>query len=307
MDQSLEIDAGNLAMISTDGITATGAGEITVPRAVEDDAGTMDVDETVAAFETDATFDGASGTLMCAATSGNGCTVTLDGDGDITAFGTDWIFTPDADVTVDVADADYLHYGFWLQRTTDEDGATTYNEVQTFAGSSVADTGSVASVTGSATYEGGAAGVYVKNVFTSDGDIDTATSGHFTADAELTAYFGQTVNDTGTPDVNEADQIAPALLNTLTGTIDNFNLSGGEDNAWAVSLQGARSNIDTGDGTASGMAQGGGMGVPWTATFHGPNEDAGNAPIQPHSVTGEFGANFSNGSVAGGFGARKQD
>ena len=28
-------------------------------------------------------------------------------------------------------------------------------------------------------------------------------------------------------------------------------------------------------------------------------------PIQPHSVTGEFGANFSNGSVAGGFGARK--
>ena len=59
------------------------------------------------------------------------------------------------------------------------------------------------------------------------------------------------------------------MLNTLTGTIDNFNLSGGEDNEWAVSLQGDRMNIDTGDGTASGMAQGGGDGgsvdrhVPW--------------------------------------------
>ena len=34
--------------------------------------------------------------------------------------------------------ADHLHYGFWLKRTTDADGATTYNEVETFAGSSVA-------------------------------------------------------------------------------------------------------------------------------------------------------------------------
>ena len=28
------------------------------------------------------------------------------------------------------------HYGFWLKKTTDKDGATTYNEVETFAGSS---------------------------------------------------------------------------------------------------------------------------------------------------------------------------
>ncbi len=33
----------------------------------------------------------------------------------------------------DVADANYLRYGFWLKKTT-KDGATTeYNEVQTFA------------------------------------------------------------------------------------------------------------------------------------------------------------------------------
>ena len=93
--------------------------------------------------------------------------------------------------------------------------------------------------------------------------------------------------------------IAPNLLNTLTGTIDNFNLSGGEDNAWAVSLQGGRTNIVTlRDGTASGMAQGGGAGVPWTATFHGPlgnHDDNDETPDieYPGSVVGEFGANFS--------------
>ena len=39
-------------------------------------------------------------------------------------------------ITVDVADADYLNYGFWLMRTTDEDGVLTYDEVSTFAGAS---------------------------------------------------------------------------------------------------------------------------------------------------------------------------
>ena len=34
----------------------------------------------------------------------------------------------------DVQDADYQHYGFWLKKTT-KDGATTYNEVETFADS----------------------------------------------------------------------------------------------------------------------------------------------------------------------------
>ena len=48
-----------------------------------------------------------------------------------------WHFTPAEGATSDVADADYLHYGFWLKKTTDADGATTYNEVQTFAGSSI--------------------------------------------------------------------------------------------------------------------------------------------------------------------------
>ena len=57
------------------------------------------------------------------------CTVDINAKGEITGITGDWIFTPDPCATSDVADAEYLHYGFWLMRTTDADGATTYNEV----------------------------------------------------------------------------------------------------------------------------------------------------------------------------------
>ncbi len=295
--QSLDIAAGNLAMMMTDGITSTGSGEITLLAAVEDNDET-DEDETVAAFETAATFDGAPGTLKCGGATD--CRATLDAMGMITAVAGGWIFTPDADVRVDVDDADYLRYGFWLQRTTDADGAVTYDEVETFAGSSIEASGSVAQIRGSATYKGGAVGVYVREVYKAeDGSVDTATSGHFAAKANLTATFNQTVNDPDTT-IDEADSIAPRLLNTLSGTINNFVLQHGEANDWAVDLQG---DIDTSVGTANGTANGGGAEGSYSATFHGPTTD----DAQPHTVVGEFNANFGNGTAAGGFGARKQD
>ena len=166
----------------------------------------------------------------------------------------------------------------------------TYNEVQTFAGSSIPPSGRVDAVTGSATYEGGATGVYVHSVSNSDGTRASATSDHFTADAMLKAYFGGT-------------SIAADMQNTVTGTIDNFELSGEEENAWAVNLEG---EIDTDDGTASGDATGGGTPGTFSATFHGSVEAVDTVVPQPSSVVGEFDANFSNGTVAGGFGARKK-
>ena len=93
-----------------------------------------------------------------------------------------------------MADADYLHYGFWLQKTTDEDGVLTYNEVETFAarrtGFPETDGSDLGNVVGSATYGGGAVGVYVKNVLDDQANITSATSGHFSADVELRANFG---------------------------------------------------------------------------------------------------------------------
>ena len=207
-------------------------------------------------------------------------------------MGAGWIFTPATGAMVDVPDSDYLHYGFWLEKTTDEDGIVTYNEVETFAGSSAPASGTVADVEGSATYEGGAVGVYVRDTYTEGGGVrNGASSGHFSADAVLTAHFG-------------GDDVAPNLEDTITGTIDNFALSGGEVNDWSVNL--ARS-AESDTGTHSGVAEGGGAPGSYNATFHGDTEDAdGGDTVQPSSVVGEFNANFSNGAVAGAFGARRQ-
>ena len=244
------------------------------------------------------TFDGAPGTFTCIG-GADGCDVTVE-DGEITDMDTVH-FTPDEDVTVKEDDADYLNYGFWLMRTTDADGAITYDEVQTFAGSELARSGNVDTVDGSATYEGGATGVYVKNVYSAGGGmIESATSGVFTADAMLTATFGQTVDR----------DIPPNETNTLTGTISHFALQHGEENDWSVNLQGdIAENGDT--VTSAGGATGGGAPGSWSATFYGPtpvtaDTEDGDVTVAPGSVVGEFNANFSNGSVAGGFGARKQ-
>ena len=294
--EALAVDQTNtnvFALVKSSAFTAGTAAELMFP---DNDSGTTTVDD---AFETAGTYNGAMGTYRCDGT--DDCTVNINAMGAITDMSDGWIFTPDPRVTSDQPDYDHLHYGFWLEKTTDEDGVLKYDEVETFAGSSIDATGTVADVDGSAIYNGGSTGVYVKNVYTEGGSIESATSGHFKADVSLTATFGQV-------EVGEQGTIAPNLLNTLTGTIDNFDLSGGEVNEWAVNLKG---DIMPTDGTASGAATGGGTPGTFNATFHGltpltpADDDAGNATVAPGSVVGEFGANFSNGSVAGGFGARK--
>ena len=259
------------------------------------------------AAEVRGTYNGAMGMYRCHGT--NTCQVTVNSKGEITALtgsGTDWIFTPDTGAKSYVADANFLHYGFWLQTTTDKDKMVEYDEVETFAGSSIAATGGVGNVTGTATYEGGATGVYVHSVDNADGTRKRATSGHFTADASLKAYFGQPA----APNNN----IPPNMLNTLTGTIDKFVLSGEEANNWSVALQSDGDPNTSGiqpdtDGVMAGTAKGSATGQDgsFTATFHGPNTDSDGNTIAPHTVVGEFNSFFTNGSVAGAFGARETD
>ena len=108
-----------------------------------DDDDTDDMDE---AGEVAGTYNGAMGTYRC---NGTGeCSITLDADGAVTATTGTWVFTPDTGATSMQEDYDYMHYGFWLQQTEDSDGAITYDEIQTFAGSSIAATDSVANITG---------------------------------------------------------------------------------------------------------------------------------------------------------------
>ena len=281
-----ETSATVLALVKSASFAA-GSGASTQHTFDFDDASTTDMDE---ASEVAGTYNGADGTYRCNGTSD--CTVTVDDEGAVTAMSDDWVFTPDMGATSNQPDYDYLHYGFWLKRTADKDGVTTYNEVETFAGSSIAASGNIpGTVTGSASYSGGAVGVYVHRTFAEDGETN-ATSGHFTAEVNLTATFNQTTEQ----------DIAPNMLNRLTGTIDNFELSEGEANRWSVAIE---SSATSTDGTHSGTAKGGAVGDDgsFNATFHGPTTD----DAKPHSVVGEFNAGFVNGNVAGAFGARIDD
>ena len=269
-----------------------------------DDTNTATIDE---AFESEGTYNGAAGTYRCNGTVN--CSVTYSAKGEITDIGSDWIFTPDEGATSPVQDDDYLHYGFWLKKTT-KDGVVTYDEVETFAGSSLSPTvvGDISLVVGDAKYEGSAVGVYVKNVYGSDGSVESATSGHFTADATLTAYFGGV-------------DVAAAKQFTVEGNITDFALSGNDkNNNWSVSLKAADfsggRDSDGSPGTDhanvfAGEAEGGGTNGDWSGTFYGetpetPATDDGTARVAPGSMAGEFDAAFSNGSVAGAFGARKK-
>ena len=296
---AVNVIADNFGRVMSDDFVA-GAGTTTLLTFDADDESTPTVNES---SKVAGTYDGAPGTYQCTGTAG--CTVELTrnakGMVSISAMATAWIFIPDDRARVYVVDPVYTSYGVWLKRTTDADGVLTYNMVDTYAmghGSVASDVGSVL---GTATYTGSALGVYVHNVLDSGGEIASATGGSFTADAALTASFGQSVDDATTP-ANEADQIAPAHLNTITGTIDNFELAGGEAQNWSVELvRGSPGAIA--DGGFSGTTKGGGAAGAYNGTFYGPTPDG----AAPSDVSGEFTANFLNGHVAGGFGATKDD
>ena len=140
------------------------------------------------------TLDGAPGSFRCQVET---CTITTTAgtapgdDNTVTVNGALW-FTPDAGATVEIADDEYLTWGFWLKTTTKDGAIASYDTVQTFAMASSGlpvTTGDLDAIEGTATYVGGAAGVYVHETKKEDGQLDTATSGRFTADVALTADF----------------------------------------------------------------------------------------------------------------------
>ena len=304
-------DSVNLPKIMSTAFTASTAAVLTFDS---DDTNTNDEDE---AFETAGTYNGAPGTYRCS--GGTDCTVNINAMGEISEIGNGWIFTPDPGAKSYVADAEYLHYGFWLMRTT-KDGATTYNEVETFAEAmGFEDTpigaDGLGAVTGDAMYKGGSVGVYVKNVLDNQGGIVSATSGHFSADVALTANFG----GGGVP---ADDQF------TIGGKITGFVLQHGEENDWAVGLGLAdfsgRTDNDPGESgpggnwtnTFNGVATGDSTAAPgsWNGMFHGVAGDVDHdmvdeTPVvntKPAAVVGEFNANFTDGTAAGGFGVNKK-
>ena len=296
--EALTVVDANAMLVKSDDFVAGTATETTL-KYDGDDTNNNNMDD---AAEVAGTYDGAPGTYRCNGTAD--CTVVLTRGpmGKITTGVTGaWVFTPDPGAKVYVVDTEYASFGVWLKRTTDEDGVLTYNMVDTFADGTMA-AANVADVDGTASYKGSALGVYVHNVLDAGGEVASATSGMFTADAALTASFGQTGDDIAT-DVTEMGSIVPDHTNTITGTIDNFELPGGEAQNWSVELARGVMGAINDDGTfVDGTTKGGGAEGKYSGTFYGPTMDGA-----PSDVSGEFTANFLNGHVAGGFGATKQD
>ena len=234
----------------------------------------------------------------------------LDGQGS-------WEFTPDPDAMVTVPDQDWMVFGAWL---TTPDGGTGEHRLGVFyTGMDEYAYGNGSQLTGSATYNGSAAGTYV----------DGADSGLFTARATLMANF----NVAGTAN----DNMLSGRIDNFRGTDGNFlgadtaampnDPDAGGENDWVVVLGSTAIN---GEGTfaAAGPVSGSADGVRWDegnwmAQLYGPGsgEDAPPAGMmqpQPSGVAGQFRAAILNDAttadmddittgVVGAFGAEKME
>ena len=231
---------------------------------------------------------------------------------------------------IEVPDQDWVAYGAWV--TTPDDGTgdhrigVFFNGMDPYApiANSFAAT-NAAGLRGSATYSGGATGVYV----------DGTDSGLFTARATLTAAFDA-----------DMDGVVDAGEYSISGRIDNFRGTDGVflgddtqaspndpsagENDWVVNLGAFAFGGATQNGTAdlaitptatSGSADGVSWIGSWNGMFFGPNADADGDAIAPSGVAGRFWANTGDPdgtgdgnpltindavtSVAGAFGAKK--
>ena len=231
---------------------------------------------------------GASGTYTCGATD---CALSRESGTDNFTLGAGtWQFTPDAGQMVRVPDQDWMVYGAWM--TTPDNTAGPHRIGRFYNGFDVYDAGTNFTATdeaglhGTATYNGGATGIYV------DGD----ESGLFTATATLTADFDVNGNDTQ----DDGDYSISGRIHDFRGTdgvylgedtaaTPNDPNAGGE-NDWVVML-GSSTLADIGTAVAtSGSADGLQWTGTWQGTLFGPAMDAEGDPVAPSGVAGQFSA-----------------
>ena len=245
---------------------------------------------------TGGTYDSVGGKFSCDGDE-TACTVTR-ADGTTTIGGT-WTFKAtnlNSGAPVDQDDA-YLYFGIWSS-IPDSISGETY-DFRYIAGGGAA-TGSALSgfdtLTGSATFRGGAVGKYV-----TQGQVggQNAKIGTFTATATLNADFGT------------------AAAGTLSGSITEFRENGSLLEGWRVTLGsptdvGVASTISDAAATGSTVANIGGLAVggSWGASFYGSAnvttdlEDREKYPaVDLAGVAGWFDATSTSASLAGAFAA----
>ena len=228
------------------------------------------------------TRNGDQGWFRCLSQSCGHSTSTVNGQSRMMLRG-DWIFVPSTSTTVTTPDADYLAGGVWLIVPDDASSAADYVFGAFADGSDPFLQSSLTAVQGTATYEGGATGVY------SDESGVSTEIGYFDGDVTLTADFG-----TG------------STLGTISGSITNFEVDGvrenGTLNLGAASIGSQDSGFFTGSVTGSDDTRS------YTGHWGGQFFGNGESDRRPGSVGGTFGGHSTDDAVnfVGAFGAYKQ-
>ncbi|MDE0712883.1 MAG: hypothetical protein OXH60_12205 [Rhodospirillales bacterium] len=248
---------------------------------------------------TSGSYDGVGGRFSCTGDE-NACTVTRSSGA--TTIGGSWTFKATnlrSGAPVDQDDA-YLYFGIW---SSIPDGISgTYDFDYIAGGGAVSGSALIGfdTLTGSATFRGGAVGRYA----TLAGVGRAAKIGTFTATATLNVNFG-----------------AADAEGTLSGRLTDFREDGSSLTGWSVTL-GSAGDVSTPaaiSGAAVATVTNGTVanigGVPvggdWGATFHGSAntvtglDDRTKYPaVDLAGVTGWFDATSDSASLAGAFAAK---
>ena len=213
-------------------------------------------------------YAGVDGKFTCS-TPGTGCGLQRSDKGKLsstTSAGNNiWTFTADdenAAVEYKTQDADYLAFGWWRDTST---GGTTIEDFKVLYSGRLSRVAIANSLTGKATYNGHAAGNYVKG----------STGGEFVADAKI-----------------EIDFDVAGAPGSLDGSIGNFRDSSGESlGEWEVIAK--DSAIITTENTAGGDSSpvaftGGADKKNWATAASGINYYGGTGSQLPTGVAGWF-------------------
>ena len=255
-------------------------------------------------------FHGVSGTYYCTPTArAAGCSASVAASGFTLEAGT-WAFKPtDAnDRVMSAPDTVYPVYGWWLHEALD--GTTTVSPFTRYRGSLAERQAEIAilasgnfsgalanPLNGTATYKGGAAGIYALQSSTGG----TNDAGHFTADAELRATFSTTGPVTGR-----------TYNHKIEGTIDSFMGSDGMSRDWSVELKqitiGDSGGFDTfsSDGKTTTWSMGG-TAASDSGAWEGDLYKQNDADV-PTVGTGMFYSEYGNaGRMTGAFGVNLEE
>ena len=231
-------------------------------------------------------YHGVSGTYNCTPGAGTTtCSASVAAEGFTLSSGDTWTFTPtNPNARVRTPRTGYASYGWWIY--TPAIGDPDPFRVTAFAddfGSDRSASG-LDTLYGTATYVGGAAGIYALSSLT--GGLNDA--GPFTADATLEANFTD---------------------NMISGTIDNFMGPDGMPRDWSIELKeagfdddGAIARTDADDTVWAIGGKAAAASGEWSGYFYDNGADG-----VPKVVNGVFGSTYNHdGRIVGGFGADRE-